>query len=111
MSLPEALVAISGLSVQETFPYTFTGVDQVRPWSVDFVNAVEKPLWRSPFRKAEYTAPVSGTTSIVGSYCAFVPRQTHSGTCAPKVVPPSVELVNEMNGEGQWLVQPGGSTP
>ena len=54
---------------------------------------------------------MSGTTSIVGSYCAFEPRQAHSGTCAPNVVPPSLELVSEMNGEGQWLVQPGGTTP
>jgi hypothetical protein len=67
MSLPDALVATSGLSVHATFPKTRTGEDHVAPWSVDFVKTVVNPLWRSPFMKTEYTAPVLGTTSMVGS--------------------------------------------
>jgi hypothetical protein len=60
---------------------------------------------------AAYTAPVSGTTWITGSYCAFTPRQRQSGICEPKLEPPSDETVSAMNGEGQWAVQPGGTTP
>ena len=83
----------------------------MRPWSVDFVKTVEKPLCRSPLRNAAYTAPVSATVSITGSYWAFEPRHVQRAVCGPKVEPPSEDVVIAMNGDGQWLVQPGGSTP
>jgi hypothetical protein len=57
------------------------------------MKTVEKPPARSAFRKAAYTAPVFRTTSIVGSYCAFDPRQMQIGVCDPHVCPPSLEIV------------------
>ena len=53
MSLPEVLVAISGLSVHDTLPYTCTGAVHVAPWSSDLVNTAEKPSCRSPFMNTE----------------------------------------------------------
>jgi hypothetical protein len=43
-SLPSLLIAITGLSFHETLPHVGTGVDQVCPWSVDFVNTTLKPF-------------------------------------------------------------------
>jgi hypothetical protein len=48
---------------------------------------------------------------MVGSYWAFDPRHRHSVVCAPNVAPPFDDVVSAMNGEGQWLEQPGGCTP
>jgi hypothetical protein len=105
VDVPEALEVISALSVQETLSYTCTGSVQVWPWSVDFVKTVEKPLWRSQLRNAEYTAPVFGTTSMVGSYCAFERSHSQRGTCGLQVAPPSLEIVSGMKGVGQWTPQ------
>ena len=95
---------ISGLSVHATFPYTCTGFVHVFPWSLERMNEVENAPW-SALRNAEYTSPVSGTTSIVGSYCALAPRQTHIGCCWPQVLPPSSEIVSASQGVGQCLGQ------
>src|SRR5919201_36327 len=66
------------------------------------MKTVEKPAALSALRKAAYTSPVSGTTSMVGSYWAFDPFAPHRGTCAPQLRPPSWETVRARYGLGQW---------
>src|SRR4051794_2022554 len=102
-SLPSSLVARAGLSVQDTLPYVLTGLLHVLPWSMDFTKTV-----LNPFRNAAYTTPVSGTTSICGSYC-HDPLQVHSGLALLQVLPPSVDRSSAMKSEGQWPWQIFGS--
>ncbi len=57
-----------GLSPHRTSGWTKIGLDHVRPWSV------EREKWiLNWFIHTATTSPVSGTTSINGSYCAFQP--------------------------------------
>ena len=95
-SCPLGDVVISGLSVHETCPLGRTGSVHVCPWSIDLMNKVEKPPWRSAFRKNAYTIPVSGTTVIVGSYCALLPLTPQMGTWSPQLAPLFDETVNVM---------------
>src|SRR3954451_19292112 len=95
MSRPSLLVARTGLSVQETLPYTGTGGVQLAPWVVDFVNRTLKP-----FMYTAYTVPVVGATSMIGSNWPD-PLQAHSGVLWPKVAPPSALTRSEMYGVGQ----------
>src|SRR5438093_1990144 len=55
----------------------------------------------NPFRYAAYTAPVSGTTSIIGSYC-HEPLHAHSGVTLLHVRPLSVERSSPMIADGQF---------
>ena len=103
-SWPSSLVARTGLSFQDTLPYTGLGVDQVAPWSVDRVNRMLKP-----FMYTAYTVPFAGTTSMIGSNCPE-PLHAHSGFAAPNVAPPSLLTRSEMWGVGQLPLQ-GFSTP
>src|SRR5262245_18877303 len=95
-SVPVAITPIQGLSAQ-LLPETFSGVDQVAPWSVDF----EKTIVLA-FIHVANTAPEEDTAST-GSYCHATPVHVQIGFSGAHVWPPSDEMRISIRGLGHFL--------
>ncbi len=57
------------------------------------------------FMNTAYTAPVSGTTSIRGSYWPWTFRHSQMNRSGPNVFPPFLETCRIMAGSGQLFLQ------